>query len=493
MSPSRSRPRPRADQRARYRRAALLAALGLVAITLFVFARQSLFQGGYRIRAVVSSVNQLRTGSEVRTAGVRVGQVAGISAGPRDASVIDMRIDTNGLPIHDDASLTVKPRLLLEGNAYIALDPGTPGAPALRPGATIPLARTAVSVQLDQVLDVFDAPTRGALTRSIAGLAGGLGNGSATPTAAAGSGYEALRDAVRAFDGSLGSIAQVSSATRGTRAGDLSRAVGSSAALTAQLAQDPGALADSVSALHRVLGALAAEDQPLAAGIRNLDGLLTIAPGSLTKINAALPPLTSFADALRPAMQAAPKALTKTNRLLDQVDALVQPAALPRLLDALAPVTAQLPQLEQELQGLFGYSAQVTDCVSTHVVPVLNTKIQDGVNTTGDPAWLDLLHGITGFTSASTSFDGNAGTFRAGLAFGATALQGIIPGLGTVVGQLDPQIEGVRPVWLGYGVEPPYRPDQSCASQRLPNLNAESGPAPQWALRPAVDHAETKP
>src|SRR5207245_7305940 len=109
-----------------------------------------------------------------------------------------------------------------------------------------------------------------------------------------------------------------------------------------------------------------------------------------------------------------------------------------------------------------------------------DSRIQDGPNTSGDPAWLDLLHGITGFTSASTSFDGNAGTFRAGLAFGGTALQGVIPGLGTFAGQLDPQVEGVRPVWLGYGVAPAYRPDQPCAKQPLPNLNAQAGPPPSW-------------
>jgi virulence factor Mce-like protein len=493
MTPSRSKPRGRGNEQARYRRAAIIAALGFVAITVFVFAHQSLTQGGYRIRADVSTASQLRTGSEVRTAGIKVGQVTGISRGPDNTSMLDISIDGNGLPVHDDASLTVKPRLLLEGNAYIDLNTGSPGAPDLQQGTTIPLARTAVSVQLDQVIDTFDAPTRGALTRSIGGLASGLGNGSPASTSDRGPGYAALRDAVRAFDGSLGSVAQVASAARGTRPGDLGHAVVSSSAFTAQLAQDPAALANSVSAFNRVLGALAAEDQPLALGIRNLDGLLTVAPGSLTKINAALPPLTSFANALRPAMQAAPIALTKTNRLLDQVDALVQPAALPRLLDQLAPVTAQLPQLEQELRGLFGYTTQVTDCIGTHVVPVLNSKITDGANTTGDPAWLDLLHGVTGFTSASTSFDGNAGTFRAGLAFGLTALQGIIPGLGTFVGQLVPQIEGVRPKWLGYGVEPPYRPDQPCATQQLPNLNAQSGPAPNWSLHPAVDRTNGKP
>jgi phospholipid/cholesterol/gamma-HCH transport system substrate-binding protein len=474
--------RKRPNLERRYRQAAVLAALGLTLGTAFVFARQSLFGGGYQIRAVFSSVNQLRGGSEVRIAGIKVGHVDGISAGPDSTSIVELGIDNNGRPIHADATLTVTPRLVLEGNAYIDLNPGTPAAPELRSGAMIPLTRTAVSVQLDQVLDVLDTPTRGALQRTIAGLADGLGPAGTPASTASQSGYGGLRSAVRELDGAMTSVAQVAHAARGTQPGDLGAAIGSSGAVTAQLAHDPQAVADSVTGFNHVMAALAAEDQPLAASISRFDDLLTVAPASLTRIDAALPPLTNFADALRPAMHAAPVTLQKTNRLLDQIGAVVQPAELPRLLDRLAPVTTALPQLEQRVQTLFGYTSQVTDCISTHVVPVLDSKIQDGTNTTGDPAWLDLLHAVTGFTSASTSFDGNAGTFRAGLAFGAAALQGVIPGFGNIVGLLDPGVQGVRPIWLGYGVEPAYRPDQPCAAQPLPNLNAESGPAPSWDL-----------
>jgi phospholipid/cholesterol/gamma-HCH transport system substrate-binding protein len=473
--------RKRPNLEARYRRAAVIAALGLVLGTVVVFARQSLFQDGYQIRAVFSSANQLRDGSEVRIAGIKVGQVDGISAGPGNTALVQLGIDNTGLPIHDDATLTLKPRLILEGNGYIDLNPGTPAAPDLKAGGTIPLAQTAVSVQLDQVLDVFGAPTRGALQDSIANLASGLGP--APPASApAQPGYGGLRFAVRELDGSLTSIEQVAHAARGTEPGDLGRSVGSSRDVTAQLAQSPQSLADSVTSFDRVMAMLAEEDQPLAATISGFDQLLEAAPGSLARIDAALPPLTRFGNALRPAMHAAPVTLSKTTRLLDQIGAVVRPTELPRLLDRLAPVTATLPQLEQRLHTLFGYTAQVTDCIDTHVVPVLDSKIQDGARTTGDPAWLDLLHAMTGFTSASTSFDGNGGTFRTGLAFGASELQGVIPGIGNVVGQLDPGVQGVRPIWLGYGVDPAYRPDRACAAQPLANLNAESGPAPSWDL-----------
>jgi phospholipid/cholesterol/gamma-HCH transport system substrate-binding protein len=467
---------------ARYRRAAVIAVLLFVLGAGFVFFKGSLFGGGYQLRAVISSASQLRSGSEVRIGGIKVGQVRSIDRGPGSASVVQFTIAGNGRPVHRDATLIVKPRLLLEGNAYIDLSPGTPGAAELADGATIPLAQTAITPQLDQVLNVFDSPTRDSLHRSIAGLAGGLGSAPPDVTAATGSGYRGLRRAVHELDGSLHSVRQVVHATRGTQPGDLHRAVDNSADMISQLADNPQALADSVTHFNRVIGTLAAASAPLAASIAGADRVLKTAPASLTKIDAALPHLTRFATALRPTLHTAPDTLRKTNRLLDQIGAVTRPQELPRLLDRLKPITSNLPSLEPRLRALFAYTTQVTDCISTHVVPVLNTKIQDGKHTTGDPAWLDLLHAVTGFTSASTSFDGNAGTFRAGLAFGPTALQGVIPGLGTIAGNINQDIQGVRPAWLGYGVEPPYRPDAPCADQKLPMLNVQPAPAPRWGL-----------
>jgi hypothetical protein len=281
-------------------------------------------------------------------------------------------------------------------------------------------------------------------------------------------------------------------AARGTAPGDLPRAVRRSGDVAAQLAQDPRALADSVTSFNRVMGALDGQHAALAASIGGFDRVLKAAPRSLTRIDAALPRLTSFARTLRPTLHDAPTTLRKTNALLDQIAAVSRPAELPGLLSRLAPVTRDLPTLEPRLRDLFGYATQVMECISTHVVPVLDAKIQDGPHTTGDPVWLDLLHAVTGFTSASTSFDGNAGTFRAGLAFGPAALQGVIPGLGQIAGNLNPNVQGVRPAWLGYGVEPPYRPDEQCADQTLPDLNVKGGKAPDWNLRAIPASAKRK-
>jgi virulence factor Mce-like protein len=467
----------------RYRRAALLAALFIVLSTVFVFIKGNLFAGGYQVRADFSSANQLRKGGEVRVAGIKVGEIRGISAGPGNTSIVKMAIASSGRPIHNDATFALKPRLILEGNAYIDVSPGTPDAPELRAGATVPLSQTSVTPQLDQLVDVFDAPTRDALQQSIGQLASGLGHDESQQRTSV-AGYQGLRSAVRELDRSVNSMGRVARAARGTQAGDLTRAIGASASATKQLAENPVALADVVTSFNRVTGALADRDAALSASIRGLDQVVRVAPPTLRALDQGLPSLTAFGAALKPSIEAAPTALKKTNRLLAQIAALARRPELPALVARLAPVTAALPTLEHQLETLFGYTTPVTDCLTSHVVPVLDAKIADGPNTTGDPAWLDLLHAFTGFTSASTSFDGNAGTFRAGLAQGANVVNAVIPGIGKLVGQVSPGIQGVRPAWLGYGVEPPFRPDQQCGKQPLPNLNAPAGPVPDWARHP---------
>ena len=71
-----------------------------------------------------------------------------------------MEIDEKGLPIHKDATLKIRPRIFLEGNFFVDLTPGTPSAPTLDDGDTIPVTQTATPVQLDQVLTALQSDTR---------------------------------------------------------------------------------------------------------------------------------------------------------------------------------------------------------------------------------------------------------------------------------------------------------------------------------------------
>jgi phospholipid/cholesterol/gamma-HCH transport system substrate-binding protein len=463
--------------RTRNRRLAFVGAAALLLVTIAVFVKRNPFAHPFTFRATFSSAAQLHHGGDVRVAGIRVGRVEGLSPGPGHTSVVEMSIERSALPIHDDARLTIKPRLVLEGNAYVDVHPGSPSAPSLRSGAMVPLASTATTVQLDQVLDTFERPTRDALQGSVKELAIGLGGSGKGGTAP---GWRALRRAVREFDSALHPVAQVAHAARGTTPGDARRAVTSLAAVTSQLAEDPAALADIVTNYNKTFRALAAEHRALAESVNGFDQVLRAAPRPLRELESALPALTRFADALRPSLHAAPAALEQTNRLFDQVAALVRPEKLPALLTRLSPMLADLPVLEKRLQTLFEYSTPVTDCIASNIVPALRLVVPDGPHSTGDPAYLDLVHLFTGLTSFSSAVDGNGGTARLGVTTGEQLISHFVPGIGQLVGRV-PNADGVRPKWLGHAVLPPFRPDQPCADQPVPNLSQSPGVVPAWA------------
>ena len=468
----------------RYLRAAIFAGAALALATVAVFTGTGPLSSHYEISGVFASANDLVPGSLVRIAGVDVGQVSSITPGPGKTSLVTMDIGNAGLPIHSDATLAIEPRLILEGNFYVNLDPGTPSAPVLRSGGLISEGATSAPVQIDQVLGTFDRPTRTALHDSIQNLSTALGAGVTLSSATGGvgpipTGYGGLRAAVRALDQALPSIRKVGIDAQGTTAGDEHIATHSFRDFTTELAQDPTALAGLVTNLNTVTGALSAEDQALASSVRLLDRTTQAAPAALTALDGALPTLTASAQALTPALRSAPAPVREATALTAQVQALVEPAELPALLQRLAPITATLPRLEVLLGHLLPLVTPVNRCLSGNVIPALDKTVPDGHLTTGDPAWLDLLHAATAITSVEGGFDGNGSALRAGLAEGASTVSGVLPGVGQVAG-FAPSFVGLRPTWLGFGVLPPYRPDQWCDKQPLPNLAAASGPAPAW-------------
>ena len=71
-----------------------------------------------------------------------------------------MELESKGLPVHADATLKIRPRIFLEGDWFVELQPGRPSVETLSSGATIPVTQTSDPVQLDQVLDALNTDTR---------------------------------------------------------------------------------------------------------------------------------------------------------------------------------------------------------------------------------------------------------------------------------------------------------------------------------------------
>jgi virulence factor Mce-like protein len=444
-----------------------LGLAGLIVLSLvvyFSFAKRIPFVEGYRLDGVFSNTSQLRKGAPVRIAGVDVGKVVEIKKGPGTTAAIEMEFKDAGLPIHEDATLRVRPRLFLEGGFYIELRAGSPSAPVLPDHGTIPLGQTSVPVQFDQVLTSLDRPTRESLRRTVANLAQGTDKGAA----------KALGDAAKPFIPALRDSAQLAQAARGIERHDLSQLVSSLSTITGTLAANDRQLGELVTALDTTSGALASESPKVRAGIAEADRLAHTAVPQLRRINAGLPSLERFAQALRPSLPRTPATLRHVSALLTQVRPLVGRAELPALLTGLTPTVNGLPALSTRLKTLLPLVTPVSDCLRDRALPTLKTKIDDGAHSTDRPVWQDLLHAAVGLAGASSSFDANGPSVRYLAAAGdSTIATGSLPGIGQLVG-LGPQIQGTSPRWLGNGKVPPLRPDVACRDATPVNLQSRT-------------------
>src|ERR1700691_4413787 len=138
-----------------------------VIVVYFGFTKHIPFKHGFRLKAVFATAINISPKSPVRIAGVNVGKVTSIQR-EGNTGVVTMEITKGGLPIHRDATLKIRARILLEGNWFVDLQPGTPTSPTVSSGYTVPITQTSDPVQLDQLLDALNTDTRANLQTLLA-------------------------------------------------------------------------------------------------------------------------------------------------------------------------------------------------------------------------------------------------------------------------------------------------------------------------------------
>ena len=142
----------------------MIAVIFLLVVTIgpyLAFTKHVPFTSyGYEIKATFSNGVNISKNSPVRIAGVEVGKVIGASR-DGDATEVRFTVEDSGRPIHEDAFAEIRPRIFLEGNFFIELDPGSPSSPELDSGGTIPISHTSTAVQLDEILTALQSPVPG--------------------------------------------------------------------------------------------------------------------------------------------------------------------------------------------------------------------------------------------------------------------------------------------------------------------------------------------
>jgi phospholipid/cholesterol/gamma-HCH transport system substrate-binding protein len=460
-----------------------LVAIVVLAVLMFLgFTKDIPFTHGFMLKAQFQSANSIRPNSLVRIAGVNVGKVKSVDAlQGTDAAVVTMEINKEGLPIHADATAKIRPRIFLEGNFFVDLQPGTPGAPVLHSGDTLKITQTSTPVQLDEVLTSLQSDSRDDLKSLLDGLSTALNakptraqDAAMDPIARGKTGAQAFNAAYDSIPSSERSTAQVFQALLGTEPGrDVARLVRGTAATSGALIRNEGQLQGLITNFNTTMAALASESDNLRTSIHELAPTLANANATLTSLNNAFPPTRAFAREILPGVRETPATINAAFPWIDQTRKLVSKQELGGLAQALSPATRDAAKLVDRSETLLPQVTAASRCVRDNVLPTGNTVIHDEF-TTGRPNYKEFWYALTGIAGEGQNFDGNGMyvRFQTGGGSQQVSLGSASSNSGQLFGNNVAVPLGNRPFYPGK--RPAYRPDVPCTANKLPNLN---GPA----------------
>jgi phospholipid/cholesterol/gamma-HCH transport system substrate-binding protein len=471
----------------------LLAVILVTAGIYWAFTKTTPFADpGYQVRATFSNAVDIALGSPIRISGVNVGEVTDLEA-KGENTVVTFKLDDEGRPIRENAAAQIRPRLFLEGNWFIDLDPGSPEADEMPDEGLIPVSRTATSVQIGDVLrNTLQLPQRGALQKLLAELGTGLNQ---EPTAAEDltfepfvrglTGGEALNLVYQNGERAARGTAIVQAAYLGKRPNDLGNALRGLGRLTGTLNERQEDVQGFVRNFAIFTGALAAESENLRATIRELGPTLQTARVSLFNLNRALPALRGFAIAIEPGINEVPRTIRVVTPFTTQVKSLLGNTELARTARIALTATPASARSAHETLQLLPQLQNFGLCIAENLVPTGDQVITDGGLGNGQKASRQSLYAAVNVAGSASTFDGNGPFIRFQIGGGEYSVKMDDPleaGIFTpLYGRTPVPTVGTSPLDNG---QPPFNPNNRCHTQQVPDLNGPAaGPG---AASPAV-------
>lgn len=474
-------------------------ALIFVAIFTFgpylAFTKHIPFTGhGYELSATFSNSANISKNSPVRIAGVDVGKVIDVGS-DGDTSTITFTVEDKGRPIHSDAFAQIRPRIFLEGNFYVDLDPGSPSAPEMDGGDTIPVSHTSISVQLDEVLTALQSPVRADLStlledfgESLAGEPTAAEDADQLPEVKGKTGAEGLNGALL-YGGPAGRYsAQVTNAFLGTTPGDLSRLVASAGRAFGAFAHSESDLQGLIVNFETFTGALATQSENLAATFQRFAPALRTSKASLVSLNRTLPALRAYAIELEPAVAELPALIAASKPWLEQARPLVsgrEAGGVAKFLRIATPGLAGAAQAGKA--NTIPQINRISLCTTKVLVPTGDQTINDQFST-GGPSYREFFYTLSNFAGWGQDLDGNGQYLRVQPGGGDVLVRGDNP-----LGNLSVDkvtwahtIEAPKGTQPQLGGRPPKKPDVRCHTQPVPDLNGPLGQVGPPSLTPVT-------
>ena len=420
-----------------------LALLALIAVGVTAaFVKRNPFADRFQVKLAFTERTALRPGSPVRVAGVDVGKVRRVEAAPGSAraTMITIEVDETGLPLHRDARFKARPRIFLEGNEFLDVQPGSPSAPELGDGDTVPASQVSSAVSVFDVLEVFRSDGRDDLRTVLREYGDALAEG----------GAQGYNRSIRWWKPAYRDSAIVSEATLGERDGDLRDYLRSTATVARAFDRDPVALRGLIRDLADTSQAIASEQVALAEAIGELPPLLKTGRRALASLNGSFPAVRRFARDLRPAVRSSGPAL-----------------------DAQLPLVRELRGAvrRSELRGLAADLRALGSCQINVIGPWQRDRVP-GFFPSAGRVFEEGVKWLPGIAGESRNFDAN-GQYIRSQPTGTNIAYDIGAGGVLLAGQ---PLRGVLPP---KAPQPTFHPDVPCETQERPDLNARSGPLPQ--------------
>lgn len=364
------------------RRSRPILGCGVVFIiaALLVGAVVVLWPGGKErhLTAYFTSAVGLYPGADVRVLGISVGQVTSVD--PAGASVrVEMKYDAKQ-KIPADAQAVIVNQTLVS-DRYVQLTPVYRGGGVLAEGTTLPVTRTVVPVEVDDV------------TSSLNGLNKALGPEGANSS------------------GALSRLLQVGASNLSGQGADIRGTIKDTATVLSTLSEDRGDITATVENLRKITAALAANDQQVRSFTDNLSGVSGQLAGEKDELGAALQTLgptlrnvTQFVKGNRTQLAANVRQLAQvTSVLVKQKDALGQflsaaPVGIANLAHAYDPISgtlgtrADLRQFKNPAMWIcsLAYSLGSPPKQCEAMLAPLN-KAAAGINLNLDLSWITAL------------------------------------------------------------------------------------------------------
>ena len=470
----------------RIRNALILIGLVLVG-TYLAWTKSIPFKPEYEVKAVFENSVNIRKDSPVRIAGVNVGEVKSTRA-VGNASEVTFTVNDDGRPLHEDSQVEIRPRIFLEGNFFLDVQPGSPGSPEIDDGGTIPITQTSTGVQLDQVLAALQADDRENLQKLLQGYGTALNH---RPTAAEDrtqdpdvrgeTAGESINDSFEYGATAARDSAIVAEALLGTEPNDLSNLIAAQADLFGALSGHEQELQGLVTNFNTTVGAFAAESEDLARSVKLLAPTLERATPSLLHTDQSLPFLRRFARELEPSLRELPATIAVSGPWLTQANRLLNRDELGYIADELRRMAPGAAIATARGQGLFNQLELTANCFSNVFIPMGNVVLDDEIPgpedlSTGEPNFKELGYAAAQLAGALQNFDGNGHYLRASAGNGPVTVGGAQPAGGfqneLLVGNAPDAPLGSRPVM---GAKPPFNTDFACQNNPVPDLNGPGG------------------